>query len=168
NMGIVRALRFPRVVLPISVVLTELFAALPAFVVAAIIAILSKEAITWSWLLYPVAIAITFVMTTGLAMISAVVVYRYRDAANLIPLLTRMLRYISGVFFLVTAYAEGALQVVLAYQPVAVVLTILRQTLMDEYALTWTAWLVAAGWAIALFGVGFIAFWRAEATYGRE
>jgi len=168
NMGIVRALRFPRVVLPISVVLTELFAALPAFAVAAIIAVLSKEPVTWSWLLYPVAIAITLVMTAGLAMISAVVVYRYRDAANLIPLLTRMLRYISGVFFLVTAYAEGAIQLVLAYQPVAVALTILRQALMAEYPLTWTAWLVAAGWAIVLFVVGFIVFWRAEATYGRQ
>ncbi len=168
NMGLVRALRFPRVVLPISVVLTELFVALPAFVVAALVALLTKQTPTWSWLLYPVAIAIAYVMTTGIAMIFSVLVYQYRDATNLIPLLTRMLRYTSGVFFLITAYATGIVGLLLAYQPVAVMLTVLRQTLMDEYALRWAPWLVSIGWAGLLFAVGFLLFWRSEATYGRQ
>lgn len=168
NMSVVRALRFPRVVLPISVVMTELFAAAPAFLVAAIIALLSGQALTWSWLLYPVAIAIVFVMTTGMAMIAAAVVYRVRDAANLTPLITRMLRYISGVFFSVSAYTSGTVGFVMEYQPVAVVLTMLRQTLLERLEPTWTVWLTSIGWAIALFVAGFILFWRSEASYGRQ
>jgi len=168
NMNVVRALRFPRVVLPISVVMTELFAAAPAFLVAAIIAAISGQGVTWSWLLYPAAIFIVFIMTTGIAMISAAFVYRVRDAANLTPLITRMLRYISGVFFSVTAYTSGIAGFVMEYQPVAVALTMLRQTLLEALDPTWTVWLTSIGWAIGLFVVGFIVFWRAEATYGRQ
>lgn len=168
NMGLVRALRFPRVVLPISVVLTELFATLPAFAVAAIVTVLVGGTITWSWLLYPVAIGIAYVMATGIAMIFAVLIYQYRDATNIIPLLTRMLRYTSGVFFLIPAYATGLVGILLAFQPVAVALTILRQSLMNEYPLVWVSWAVAAGWALLLVIIGFVMFWRAEATYGRQ
>lgn len=168
NMNVVRALRFPRVVLPISVVMTELFASIPAFLVAAIIAALTGQSVTWSWLLYPVAILIVFVMTTGIAMIAAAFVYRVRDAANLTPLITRMLRYISGVFFSVSAYTSGIAGFLMEYQPVAVVLTMLRQTLLEQSDPTWPVWLTSIGWAIGLFVGGFIVFWRAEATYGRQ
>ncbi|MGB5953139.1 MAG: ABC transporter permease [Ornithinimicrobium sp.] len=168
NTSVVRALRFPRVVLPISVTLTELFAALPAFAVAVIVAVISGESIQWAWMLYPVGVAIVYALTTGIAIIAAVVVYKYRDAANLIPLLTRMLRYVSGVFFLITAYADGVFGFILAYQPVAIALTMLRQCLMSEYPLTWTPWLVSSAWAILFLIVGFLMFWRAEATYGRR
>lgn len=168
NMNVVRALRFPRVVLPISVVMTELFAAAPAFLVAALIAALSGQDVTWKWLLYPVAIVIVFIMTTGIAMIAAAFVYRVRDAANLTPLITRMLRYISGVFFSVSAYTSGVAGFLMEYQPVAVVLTMLRQTLLERLDPTWSVWLTSIGWAIGLFIVGFIVFWRSEATYGRQ
>ncbi len=168
NMNVVRALRFPRVVLPISVVITELLAALPAFFVAMIVAVVAGEPVTWKWLLYPVAIMIVYVMTTGLAMIAAAFVYRVRDAANLIPLMTRMLRYVSGVFFVLPAYTSGVGGFLLQYQPVSVSLTMMRQALMESFELTWAVWLTAGGWAIGLFFVGFVVFWRSEATYGRQ
>ncbi len=168
NLSVVRALRFPRVVLPISVVMTELFASLPAFFVAMIVAAVAGETVTWSWLLYPVAILIVYVMTTGVAMMAAALVYRIRDAANLIPLITRMLRYISGVFFVITAYTSGVAGFVLQYQPVAVALTMMRQTLLASVDLTWTVWLVSSGWAVGLFLIGFVVFWRSEARYGRQ
>jgi len=170
NLNVVRALRFPRVVLPISVVMTEMFAALPAFAIAMLIAAISGEPVSWEWLLYPVAILIVYVMTTGIAMIGAALVYRVRDAANLIPLITRMLRYISGVFFVVSAYTSGVAGAIMYYQPVAVVLTMLRQTLIggEGFALTLDVWLVSMGWAVGFFLIGFVVFWWAEATYGRQ
>ncbi len=169
NMGLVRALRFPRVVLPISVTATELFATLPAYGVILVIVLLTGETPSWAWLLYPLGIVITFVMTCGVAMITARLVYAVRDAGNLVPLLTRMLRYVSGVFFVIPAYAGNeVVNVLLSYQPVAVCLTMLRQCLLAEFPPTATVWLVSAGWAVLLFVVGLVVFWRGEATYGRH
>jgi teichoic acid transport system permease protein len=169
NLGLVRALRFPRVVLPISVTATELFAALPAYAVALVVVLLTGERPTWTWLLYPVAIGITFLVTCGLGMLAARIVYVVRDASNLVPLITRMLRYVSGVFFVIPAYAGNeVVNIVLSYQPVAVCLTMLRQCLMEEFPPTPEVWLVAAGWGVLLSVTGLLLFWRGEATYGRQ
>lgn len=168
NMGLVRALRFPRVILPIAVTLTELFAALPAFTVALLIALLTGEQPTWSWLLYPVAILIAFIMTCGISMLTARIVYVVRDLANLVPLITRILRYTSGVFFVISANATGWLGFVLMYQPVAAALTMIRESVLGEFPLDPTIWAVATAWALLFFVSGLIVFWRGEATYGRQ
>lgn len=169
NMNVVRALRFPRVVLPISVTVTELIATLPAFLVLAVVAVLQNETPNREWLLYPVAIGITFMITLGIAMIFARLVYSVRDAANFVPLLTRVLRYVSGVFFAISATAAtGLLRIVMEYQPVAVCLTIIRQCLMDGFPVTWEVWAIAAGWGVMLTLIGMVVFWQGEATYGHK
>ncbi|MBA2694714.1 MAG: ABC transporter permease [Ornithinimicrobium sp.] len=168
NMGLVRALRFPRVILPIAVTLTELFAALPAFAVALLVVVLTGEQPTWAWLLYPVAILIAFVMTCGISMLAARLVYVVRDLANLVPLITRVLRYTSGVFFVISANATGWLGLVLMYQPVAAALSIIREPVLREFPLDGSIWAVATGWAVLFFVSGLVVFWRGEATYGRQ
>ncbi len=174
NTGLVRALRFPRCLLPLSVTLTELIATLPAFAVLLGIMLVSGESPQWSWLLYPVAIALVTVINSGLALIAARLVHSFRDLANLIPIITRLLRYSSGVFFPIAYYVEQhpfdeypVVGTMMVYQPVAVSLTVIRQTLMGQFELDPTTWAVAGGWAVLLFVGGFIAFWRAEAQYGR-
>ncbi|MEE6283143.1 ABC transporter permease [Georgenia sp. MJ170] len=169
NLNLVRSLRFPRCVLPLSVALTEFIAVLPTLAVILVLVIATGEAITVSWLLFPVAIGLTLLINAGLALIVARVVHSSRDLRNLVPLAVRLLRYISGVFFSIEAYAgQGVLGIVMQYQPFALVLDIARQTLLGEFELNLTSWLVAAGWAIVLPVVGMIFFWRAEATYGRN
>jgi teichoic acid transport system permease protein len=87
-----------------------------------------------------------------------------------------MLRYVSGIFFPVAEFAQGALErglpewgaVILEYQPIAVSLTLVRETLMGELPVDPVTWIVATGWAVLLFGIGVVVFWQAEATYGRS
>lgn len=170
NTSLVRALRFPRALMPISVVLAELLAALPAFGILIVVALATGERPTWTWLLFPVAILIVAMITTGLALIGARVLHGARDLRNLIPLITRMLRYTSGIFFSVEQFAGDApspIREILLYQPVAVTLTMVRETLLVSAPLNPVTWLVAGSWAVLLLGAGFVIFWRAEASYGR-
>ena len=112
-------------------------------------------------------------MGLGLAMIVARLVHGARDLANVVPLVVRLLRYVSGVFFSIEARvaaiddAPAWLGPVLEYQPGAVALTVVRQTLMSDLPLDWTTWAVAGGWAVVFVVTGFFIFWRAEGTYGR-
>lgn len=174
KMGMMRSLTFPRVMLPITVVLAEFVATVPAFLILLVIALVSKEQPALSWLLYPPALLVVGGIGMGFAMIGARVVHAVRDAANLMPLLTRMLRYVSGIFFSIeysmeTKFNDPPTWVAwaLEYQPVAVSLTLVRETLMAEYPVRWETWAVAGGWALLLTGVGFIVFWRGEGSYGR-
>lgn len=167
QLSLVRALQFPRALLPISVVLTELLASLPAFALLVVIALVTGEPPHWKWLLLPVAIGTVGLTTTGIGLLAARFVHGARDLSNLIPLMTRMLRYISGVFFSVEHYASGLIGDILAYQPVAVSLTMVRECLLREAPLSWQTWAWGCGWAVGFFLVGFVVFWRAEASYGR-
>jgi teichoic acid transport system permease protein len=87
--------------------------------------------------------------------------------------MVRLLRYVSGVFFSVEAALArfddppAWIALVLQYQPVAVLLTLVRETLMDQYAVQWQTWAVSVGWALVFVTVGLVVFWRGEGSYGR-
>lgn len=170
NTGLVRALRFPRAVLPLSVALTETFATLPAFGVLVLTMVLTGEPLQWKWLLFPVALVIQIVGITGFALAGARLVHVSRDLANLIPVVLRVTRYMSGVFFSITVFAAKApepIRLVLEYQPFALQMTTARQSLMVEQPIIWSMWIAAAVWSVVAFVVGLVVFWRGEGTYGR-
>jgi teichoic acid transport system permease protein len=98
NMGLVRALRFPRALLPLSVTLTEFLMTLPAMAVLLIVMLITHEPLTWRWILLPVALGIQTGILAGLVLMGARLVNVARDIGNLIPVMIRLLRYISGVF----------------------------------------------------------------------
>lgn len=166
--GLVRSLRFPRALLPVSVVLTELIASLPAFGILLVVAVATGEVPTLKWLLFPVAVVVAGLITLGIALMCARLVHAVRDTSNLIGLATRVLRYVSGVFFPIADYAgKGLISDVMMYQPIAVMMTLVRQTLLAEYPLDPVTWAVALSWGVGLCVVGFVVFWWAEASYGR-
>jgi teichoic acid transport system permease protein len=168
NMGLVRSLRFPRAVLPISVTGTQLIHTLPALGVLVLLMVGTGEPPQVKWLLVPVAMVLLFFIVLGITFFLARIVEISRDVGNLIPVFTRLLRYVSGVFFSIDGYADHVvIHAIMAYQPVAVSLTIMREALLLEFPITPTNWLIALGWAIVLPTAGFVFFWRAEARYGR-
>ncbi|MFB9733193.1 ABC transporter permease [Ornithinimicrobium kibberense] len=173
--AMIRSLSFPRVLLPITTVLSEFVAALPAFLTLLLIALVSGEKPSLTWLLFPVTLLLVLLVSLGMGMITARVVNAVRDTANLVPLVVRILRYVSGVFFSVDAALERVgddapewLAGVLQYQPFAALLTLVREPLMQEYPVRWETWVAASGWAAGLLVIGLIVFWRGEGTYGRS
>lgn len=176
GVSMMRGLKFPRVILPVSATVGEFIATIPAFGVVLAVVLATGEAPSWTWLLYPVALGIVGVMATGIGLLLARLIHEFRDAANLVPLMVRLLRYVSGVFFPIADYTAEAvadrgfpqwLAVALEYQPIAVVLTMVRETLLAQYPPQWETWLASSGWALIFAVSGYVLFWRAEAEYGR-
>lgn len=167
NVGLVRALRFPRAVLPISVTLTQFLVNVPAFAVLLVIMPLTGEPFSPHWLLFPVALFLQTLINLGLALFLARIVHAARDTANLVPVGVRLARYVSGVFFSIPHYAgSGLISAILLYQPLAVTMTTAREALMDQYELTWASWVMAAFWGVVLCVGGLVFFWRGEGRYG--
>lgn len=171
RLSLVRALHFPRAILPISVALTEFIAALPAFALLFVLMFATGETPSLSWLLFPVAVLLQGVALLGIAFICARLVNMSRDLGNLIPVIVRLLRYSSGVFFPVVHYAQNlppAFQDLVVYQPFALMLSLGRQSLLGaDNPLALNDWLMMAGWAVGLTVVGLVIFWWDEARYGR-
>lgn len=173
KVGVMRSLAFPRIVLPMVSVLSSFLSNLPAFAVLVVIALITEEPVTWEWLLFPVALLVVAVMGLGLAMIVARLVHAVRDLANLVPVAVRLLRYASGVFFSIETRISGIegapawIGPVMEFQPFALSLTLVRQTLLSEFELDPAVWLASVAWAVGLCVVGLLVFWRGEGTYGR-
>lgn len=178
NLNLVRSLHFPRAVLPLSAVLSLLASLVPALVVMLAFVFASgylPEAepvpISARWLLLVPAVVLTYVFSTGVAFVTARAVANVPDLMNTIPFVTRVLMYGSGVLFPISHYVSNpVLSGVLDFQPLAVFLNLARQAVTNEptIPLDPVLWAVGAGWAVVMFVVGFVVFWRAEARYGRE
>ena len=172
NLSIVRALHFPRAILPISIMVTELLASIPAFLLLGALMLLTGETPDWEWLLFPVAILLQGLALLGCAFIGARLVNASRDLGNLIPVIVRLLRYASGVFFPVIHYAENLPATIatgVVYQPFALMLNLGRQALLTGPGndVVLRDWLMMGGWAIGLSAIGLVLFWWDEARYGR-
>ena len=172
NLGLVRGLHFPRAILPISVMVSEFLAVLPAFGLLFVLMFATGERPDWEWLLFPVAVVLQGVALLGVAFIAARLMNISRDLGNLIPVIVRLLRYCSGVFFPVVHYAQNlpaAAETAVVYQPFALMLSLGRQSLLggEDNAVVPGDWLLMAAWAASLAVVGLVIFWWDEARYGR-
>lgn len=177
NLGLVRALHFPRASLPIAFCLQQLQQLLYSMIVLVAIMIGFGHYPDLSWVLVVPALLLQMCFNTGIALVFARWGSVVPDLAQVMPFVLRLLMYSSGVLFplryMVTRRAEGPewLADVLAANPAAVYMDTMRYALMDgSYPASVPAytWLYAVGWAVVFAVGGFIYFWKAEERYGRD
>lgn len=97
--GIVRKTQFPRLVIPLSVVFTSLINLGLNLVVVFAFILAWGIAPTWSWLLFPAALALLFVITTAVSMIVASLNPRFRDVGIIWTVLSTVLFYATPVLY---------------------------------------------------------------------
>ncbi|MEU0988736.1 ABC transporter permease [Streptomyces sp. NPDC005953] len=173
NLGLVRALHFPRASLPVSFALQQLQQLMFSMVVLLLIVVGFGSYPQLSWLLLIPALVLQFVFNAGLAMIMARLGSQTPDLAQLMPFIMRTWMYASGVMFSIPLMLEGKptwIVNLLQWNPAAIYMDLIRFALIDDYGssnLPDHVWAFAVGWAV-LFGVcGFVYFWKAEDRYGR-
>ncbi|MFE7467282.1 ABC transporter permease [Streptomyces sp. NPDC057499] len=173
NLGLVRALHFPRASLPISFSLQQLQQLLYSMLVLAVVAVAFGSYPGLSWLLVVPALVMQFVFNTGLALIMARLGSKTPDLAQLMPFVMRTWMYASGVMFSIPVMLKDKpawIADVLQYNPAAIYMDLIRFALIDGYGsenLPAHVWIVALGWAVLVGLVGFVYFWKAEERYGR-
>ncbi|MFE9708080.1 ABC transporter permease [Streptomyces sp. NPDC005930] len=173
NLGLVRALHFPRASLPVSFALQQLQQLLASMIVMFAVAIGFGSYPTLSWLLIVPALLLQFLFNVGLALIVARMGAKTPDLAQLMPFIMRTWMYASGVMFSIPIMLKdkpGWVADVLQWNPAAVYMDLIRFALIDGYGsenLPPHVWAVALGWAVVLAVGGFVYFWKAEERYGR-
>ena len=173
NLGMIRALHFPRASLPISTALVEIRNVGVSMVVLIAIVLFSGEPIRWQWVLILPALFLQSIFNCGLTMYVARLGTKFHDIRQLIPFIMRIWMYGSAVIYPVTNFTDhlhGWKLFAVEANPLLVFIELIRHALMANVKLAgppMRLWIEALIWAVVVGFGGFIYFWRGEKGYGR-
>jgi teichoic acid transport system permease protein len=169
NSGLVKSLSFPRVLLPLSIVMSQTLNLFPQLLVLAVVLISVQQTISWTWLMLVPLIALLFIFNFGLAMIMARITVHVRDLNKLVPFISRILFYVSGVFFSVEKIfsPDSIFAQLITLNPIYDFLNLARSYLVEGYPQQTEQWITVSIWSFSVFVIGFVFFWSAEERYGR-
>lgn len=169
NSGLVKSLSFPRVLLPLSIVMSQTLNLFPQLLVLAVVLISVQQTISWTWLMLVPLIALLFIFNFGLAMIMARITVHVRDLNKLVPFISRILFYVSGVFFSVEKIfsPDSIFAQLITLNPIYDFLNLARSYLVEGYPQQPEQWITVSIWSFSVFVFGFVFFWSAEERYGR-
>jgi len=156
--SLVRKIEFPRLAVPLSVVLQSTFNLALNMVAVLIFVLASGVQIRWTWLELPLIVAAIGGLATGVSMLLSAAYVRYRDVSPIWDVVTQVLFYASGVFFsyetIKVNHAELAKFMTL--NPIGALLQQARHALLGPaYASAATA---AGGWVYLLIPIGLSVF----------
>jgi ABC-2 type transport system permease protein len=141
--GVVRKTQFPRLVIPISTVLTGVFNLGLNLVIVIVFLFAFGVDPTWTWLLFPFALSLLFVFTAAISMALSVLYVRFRDIAIIWTVLAQVLFYATPILYPVN-FKENY-ERLLMINPLAVIFEQVRVWVLAEPQAP-TAVEAAGGW----------------------
>lgn len=173
NLGLIRALHFPRACLPIALTIVQFQNLLASMLVLLVIVLGTGEPLTFQWLLVVPALLLQSIFNAGLAMAVARLGSKMPDLKQVIPFIMRTWMYASGVLYSVDLFDDHLPKLVakiMHMNPLLIYIELVRHALMENVPLGSSPlrlWLLGTAWAL-LFGVGgYVYFWLGEKEYGR-
>lgn len=158
--GVVRKTQFPRLVIPLSTVMTALFNLGLNLVIVLVFIFVLGVTPTWTWFLFPVAVAFLFGLTAAVSMALSVLYVRFRDVSIIWLVVAQVLFYATPILYPVTFKGEE-FERVMMLSPLAVILEQARVWVLSEPEAP-TAVEAAHGWLglipAALIFLGICAF----------
>ncbi|MGW3465669.1 ABC transporter permease, partial [Streptomyces olivaceoviridis] len=138
NLGLVRALHFPRAALPISFALQQLQQLLFSMAALVVILLCFGVPVSVSWVLALPALALQFTFNAGVSMVMARMGAKTPDIAQLMPFVLRTWMYVSGVMWSIDKLADKddlphVVTVLLEINPAAVYIDLMRFALIDSF-----------------------------------
>jgi ABC-2 type transport system permease protein len=155
--GLIRKIRFPRMVVPLSVSLTAVFNLAMNFIAVFVFAFASGVTPKWTWLeMIPIALAF-IVLATGIAMLLSALYVRFRDVAPIWDVLLQVWFYSSPVMYVAASYNKFAagFEKIALINPVATLLTQMGHAFIDPVAFP-KASTAAGGYGIPLLALSII------------
>jgi ABC-2 type transport system permease protein len=134
--GVVRKTQFPRLVIPLSTVITSgLNFCLNMVVVFGFIFAFGVDP-SWTWLLFPLAILALVVFTTAVSMALSVLYVRFRDVAIIWTVLAQVLFYATPILYPIEALGDERYERLLMINPLAAIFEQVRVWVLEPSAPT--------------------------------
>ncbi len=172
NAGIFGKVYFPRVIMPLSVVISNLVKfgiqlLILLFFYGYYLAKGFEISPNSNLLLFPVYVLMIAFLGLGAGMVISAFTTKYRDLTMLVTFAVSLLMYVSAVPFPMSEIQEKQPQYawLLEYNPVAQIIEGFRYMILDNGVFTWWGFLYTLAFTVILFLVGLIVFNRTEKTF---
>ncbi len=168
NANIIRKIYFPRLIIPISSVLTALFDFLMAFIIFIGMLIFFHDKITFSIIKFiffvPLRLIITAISTFGVGSLLAALTIKYRDFRYVTPFLVQILMFLTPIIYPITIFHFPGAEYLLACNPMYSAIEIFRATFNGQHlALPLVA--ISMSFATLFFIIGVYYFRKTEAYF---
>ena len=128
---IVRKIQFPRLAVPLSIVLTALFRLALNLLVVFVFLAISGGGVRLSWLELPLLLALLIVLGAGLAALLSALFVHFRDVKPIWDVLLQVIFYASPIFYPITIVKSETLRELLMVNPFAAILQEFRHAVID-------------------------------------
>ncbi|MCW2991552.1 MAG: type transporter, partial [Solirubrobacterales bacterium] len=167
NEGIVRKTQFPRLVIPLSIVLTALFNLGLNLIVVVVFILAFGVDPQWTWLLLPVLVVLLTVFATAVSMIVSSLYPRFRDVAIIWSVASTALFYATPVLYPLEAVSPH-LREVISLNPLSPIFELAHVWIIDPGAPGVTD-LTGSGWRLLIpIGIYVVTCVAAVWTFNRE
>jgi len=168
NTKLVQSLSFPRILLPISVVIEQALSMIPILLLLCIVLLVFGVPISVTWLLVIPIMLLMAVFNLGVVLILARLSVWTRDVQQMVPIANRVLFYVSSIFYQVDeVFADAPVLLTIAHLvPTYDFIALVRSVMLVDHPVSTVAAVAAPIWALLAISVGVVYFWRAEMRYG--
>jgi len=164
NKAIITKVYFPRLILPISAVITKFIDFLIAsFILIGLMIYYGYTPNLTGLLILPLLLIITFITATGIGLFLAAVNVRYRDVRYILPFFIQMMLFITPVIY--PASITGKYSWILALNPMTGVIKAARAAILGNAPINWTLLAISSFAGIIMTIIGIIYFKKAERIF---
>jgi ABC-2 type transport system permease protein len=133
--NLVRKIQFPRMAIPVSVVLTAMFNLTLNLLVVLVFAVGAGVRPRWTWLEIPLLLIALTLLVTGFAMLLSALYVRYRDVKPIWEVVLQLTFYASPVIYAIeTIDVPERVKETLMLNPIAIILQQFRHAVIDPGA----------------------------------
>lgn len=166
NANIIKKIYFPRLVIPMSAILTALVDFFFALIIYVLVLIYYHQQVSILKLLtcLPLGILITIVTTFGLGTFLAALNVKYRDFQYLLPFMIQFLLFANPVLYSVKAFNNPWINAIMKANPIAAAIQLCRSVFTGQ-EVDWQSVGVSSIVAILLLIMGVYTFRKTESYF---
>lgn len=166
NANIIKKIYFPRLIIPMSAILTALVDFIFALIIFAVILIYYHQhvSIVKLFLYLPLSILITIITTFGLGTFLSALNVKYRDFQYIIPFMIQFLLFANPVLYSSKAFTNPVINGLMRANPIASAIQLCR-SIFTGVAVDWQAIMFGSIVAVLLLLSGIYTFRKTEAYF---
>jgi ABC-2 type transport system permease protein len=165
--NLVKKIYFPRIILPLSVVCTNLMNYLYSLIIVFPALLLTGVTLTLNILWLPVILLITFLFTLGLSLILSALYVRFRDLEHIVGILVMVWFYLTPIVFGIEIFPADIAEII-SYNPMVPIINGFRDILLYGQSPDWASLSYAFLIGFIVLIIGIFIFRKFERTFAEE